>query len=68
MTETEAPEQPAIKDSDLLYLSIKRLEACADKMAKLEYDGELDRMMASAMELFEWVAWNMANRKVRADE
>lgn len=61
------PEQPAIRDSDLIYLSIKRLEAVAEKMAKLEYDAELDRMMSSAMEMFEWVAWCMENRKVSGD-
>lgn len=68
MPEAEAPEQPAIKDSDLIYLTIKRLEAVAGKMAQLEYDSELDQMMESAIELFDWVAWNMANRKVRGDE
>jgi len=68
MDEEQGPEQPAIKDSDLIYLTVKRLEAVAAKMAKLEYDAELDKMMSSAVELFEWAAWNIEHRKVRGDE
>lgn len=56
------PLAPVIRDSDLIYLAIKRLEAVAAKMQRLEYDAELDTMMERAAELFQWAAWNMANR------
>lgn len=56
------PQGPAIRDSDLIYLAIKRLEAVAFKMQRYEYDAELDRMMTSAIEMFEWAGHNIARR------
>lgn len=54
---------PALRDSDLMYLAVKRLEAIADKMAKHEYDDALDAMMLEAADLFGWAAHNIAGRK-----
>ncbi len=56
-------QSPPVYDSDLIYLAIKRLEAVAEKMQKLEYDDELDTMMERAAEWFEWAAYNITKRK-----
>lgn len=63
MTERKSPP---VYDSDLIYLAIKRLEAVAEKMQRLEYDDELNKMMERAAEWFEWAAYNMAQRNEAA--
>lgn len=68
MPDQEEPQGPAIRDSDLIYLSIKRLEAIAQKMTKLEYDEALDRMMTEAIEMFEWAAYNIKRRAGLAED
>lgn len=55
-------QSPPVYDSDLIYLAIKRLEAVAEKMQKLEYDAELDTMMERAAEWFDWAAYNITKR------
>lgn len=68
MAKKTPPPQPAIYDSDLLYLAINRLERAAEKMQRREYDAELDDHMQRAGEMFEWAAWNMANRRTGEEE
>lgn len=58
----EAPEAPMVRDSDVIYLAVKRLEAAADKMTRLEYDANVDRLLKEAAELLEWVAYNIGKR------
>jgi len=53
---------PPVSDSDIIWLAIKRLEAVAVKMQKLEYDEELDKLMNLASEWFDWAAFNIARR------
>lgn len=53
---------PGLRDSDVMYLAIKRLTAVADKMAKLEYDEDLDRLMEEANAFFDWAVYNIASR------
>lgn len=55
-------DSPPVTDSDIMYLAIKRLERVAEKMMKLEYDDELDRLMNAADEWFSWAAYNMNRR------
>ena len=57
---------PPVRDSDIMWLAIKRLTAVAEKMQKREYDAELDELMATAAEWFEWAAWNI-NRRAGKD-
>lgn len=67
-TSVEGPPAPAIRDSDLIYLSIKRLEAIADKMQRFQYDEELDRLMQECIEMFEWAGYNIKRRAGLLDE
>jgi hypothetical protein len=62
------PKPPAIHDSDLIFLAIKRLERVAEKMQRFEYDNELDMHLSRAEEMFAWAAWNMANRNTSEDK
>jgi hypothetical protein len=55
-------KSPPLKDSDIMWLAIRKLEAVAAKMEKLEYDEALDALMESANAWFEWAAFNMARR------
>lgn len=67
MAKRTQPKQPAIYDSDLILLAINRLQRVADKMQRFEYDDELERHMERAVEVFDWVAWNITNRRTRED-
>lgn len=61
-------EAPLIRDSDVIYLAVKRLDAIAGKMQRLEYDEKLDEMMREAADLFEWAALNISRRRSDEDE
>ncbi len=60
-------EAPQIRDSDVIYLAVKRLEEIARKMQRLEYDDKLDQMMVEAAELFTWAAENIVRRRTEED-
>lgn len=64
----EKRQSPPVRDSDLIYLAIKRLEVVADKMMRLEYDETLDQLMQEAADWFEWAAWNMAERASKQEQ
>ena len=52
-------QPPALRDSDLMYLAVKRLERVAEKMQRLEYDSELEAHMR---DLDEWFQYILAKR------
>lgn len=52
-------QPPALRDSDLMYLAVKRLERIAEKMQRLEYDSELEAHMR---DLDEWFQYILAQR------
>ncbi len=60
-------EAPQIRDSDVIYLAVKRLEEIARKMQRLEYDDKLDQMMVEAAELFTWATENIVRRQTEED-
>ncbi len=60
---TREIDSPPVTDSDIIWLAIKRLEAVAVKMQKLEYDDELDELMKVADEWFSWAAFNINRRR-----
>lgn len=62
MTEIER-KSPPVRDSDLMYLAIRKLEAVAEKMARLEYDEKLDELLREADEWFDWAAYNINKRE-----
>ena len=49
------PGGPRLRDSDLVYLGIRRMERVAEKMQKLEYDSELEQHMNDASEWMEYL-------------
>ena len=63
-----AVEAPKMRDSDLIFLMVKRLEQVAVKMTRYEYDQELEDLMSESAEIFEWMAANINRRKDEAAE
>jgi hypothetical protein len=63
MSTADRTFSPAFRDSDVIYLCIKRLEAVAQKMSRLEYDDELNTLMVEAGEWFDWLSQNVAARE-----
>lgn len=59
---TTERQSPPVKDSDLIWLAIKKLEAVAVKMTNHEYDEQLDELFNDAANWFEWAAFNIAKR------
>lgn len=60
-------ESPSVRDSDVIYLAIKRLEAVANKMMLRQYDSELDALMKEASDWFEWAALAIGKRENDAE-
>lgn len=56
-------QAPRMRDSDVIYLAIKRLEEVARKMQRLEYDDKLDQMLAEAAEFFTWMTSEIQSRQ-----
>lgn len=48
-------QPPALRDSDLIHLAIKRMERVAEKMQRFEYDDELETHMRDTTEWFEYI-------------
>ena len=62
MSDPDEHQSPPVTDSDLMFLAIKRLERVAEKMMAKQYDEELDDLMATAAEWFDWAEYNIARR------
>ena len=52
----EEQEGPRLKDSDLVFLAIKRMERVAEKMQKFEYDDELNTHLGDADTWLQYLA------------
>lgn len=59
----EDQEGPRLKDSDLVFLAIKRMERVAEKMQKFEYDDELNRHLEDADTWLQYLAKIIESRK-----
>lgn len=54
---------PSLRDSDLVFLAIRRMERVAEKMQKFEYDDELKRHIADADEWLQYLQWIIESRE-----
>lgn len=64
----DPPPSPAILDSDVIYVVIKRLERVADLMVSGRYGSELDGHLGAVAELLEWLSLSMRARQDGADQ
>jgi hypothetical protein len=56
------PQEPSLRDSDIIFIAVKRLERAAEMMQKFQYDIELEEHLEKAGELLAWVGWSMSQR------
>lgn len=53
---------PRMRDSDVIFLIVKRLDQVATMMTRYEYGPELDRLVEESAEMLEWLADWMQQR------
>lgn len=61
-------QSPPVKDSDIIWLCIKKLEAAAARMTNLQYDETLENLLNEASEWFGWAAFNISGRSAEQVE
>lgn len=61
-------EAPKMRDSDVIYLLVKRLDQVAGMMTRYEYGPEMDRLVEESSEMFLWLASHMEARGAEVSE
>lgn len=64
MSTAETPLSPPFRDSDAIYIVVKRLTALADKMTAHDYS----TVEADLQDVSEWMAWLAACIAARGDK
>ena len=59
------PVSPALADSDVIWLVIRRLERAAEMMQRHDYGPDLEEHLTKVTELMDWLQNVMAAREAR---